>query len=189
MKGDLAASPALMRFVDHRNPEVRRIFVTTLAEFGNPASVMGMITLLAEQRDKGSARLVSQIAIVTGQNLVSRDDRLEYLRSWYSRNQGVSQGQWFLDACRDPDNNVSTSLRSDQLGKMAGTACVPELTRIMMDCEKDFLRSMACRMLRLSTQKDFGTVGPHTPDEARLEIADRYRFLLDSGRAASNTGK
>ncbi len=188
-KGDLAASPALQRFMDHRNPEVRREFIEALAEFGNPVSVPGLITLLAEDSEKGSARLISQIAIVTGQNLVLRNDRLRYLRSWYSRNRTISQAQWFLDALREPENNVRTSLRSDQLGKLLGTVCVPELTRIMMDCEKGFLQSMACRMLRVTTQKDFGTIGPQTPEERRQEIADRYRFLMDSDRAATHSGK
>jgi HEAT repeat protein len=180
-QGDLLASPVLRDCLEHKVPAVRRQVLLVLAEFQDPAALPGLIAMLADDHDR--LRVVALIAGITGQDLTARNDRLDFIRAWYTRNRVLPQQSWFLAALAEAD--IKTSLRPEQVGPGAGTAGVPELVRLMLEAQPAHLKSLAARLLRVTTGQDFGTVGPLIdPDQLRA-IADRYAFLADSAKAAA----
>ena len=105
------------------------------------------------------------------------------MRAWYSQNRNRTQGEWLLLVL--DEFGIRHSMRAEQLGPEAGTSAVPELTAVVLDAEPPWIRSLATRMLRVCTGRDFGNVSPLTPEAARLAICERYRALYEQDKAAS----
>ena len=180
-QGDLLASPALRIHLNHKDPAVRRQVVMMLAEFQEPAALSDLILMLNEDRER--LRIIALIAGIAGQDVTSRNDRVEHIRRWYLRNRAYPQATWFLNALRE--QNVATTLSPVQFGAGSGTASVPELVRIMLEVQQPYLRSLAARMLRLTTGEDYGVVGPLTDEDQRSAIAERYSVLIGAEKTAS----
>lgn len=180
-QGDLLASPALIPHLDDRNQEVRQQCAMLLGDFQHPAALPELLVMLTE--DEQRLRVISLIAGVTGQNVTDVNDRVGVLKAWLDLNRDRAQGDWFLQALAEA--GAGHSLRREQLMPMAGTAAVPELTRLVMELEQPWLRSLAGRMLRVATGEDYGVINPLATEAQRLAICDRYRFLHDSAQAAS----
>ena len=58
------------------------------------------------------------------------------------------------------------------------------LTDTQLQSLSSIARVMSAAVLRTVTGEDFGQVQPTTPLEAREAVADRYRVLYESARAA-----
>ena len=127
-------------------------------------------------------RIMAAIAGITGQNVTDRNDRLEHLSSWYADNRSKSQGDWLIAALNE--NGITHRLTPAELVPDAGVACIPELTRLIVDCEQPWLRSLAARLLRVATSEDQGTLPPLADEAQRLAYCERYRFLYEAARAS-----
>lgn len=180
-QGDLLASPALRPLLQSASPEVRHEAAMVLGQFGDPATLPILFDLLAE--DVQPLRVIACLIATTGLDVSERNERVAFLRDWYSRQAGRQQGDWLLDALRAHD--VANSLDPRVLGMGAGPSQVTELTRLLIEVEPDYLRPLIGRVLRVTTQEDFGLVSESMPESTLRSIAERYRFLVDSDKAAS----
>jgi HEAT repeat protein len=180
-QGDLLASPALEPHLSNRNAKIRRQVAFLLGEFQNPTALPELMSMLAD--DRGRLRVIAMIAGITGLDVTASNDRVAEIRGWYARNANRSQSEWFLQALAGLA--VRHSLKPDQFGPDVGTAAVPELTRLVLEAEQPYVRSLAARMLRVNTGEDYGAVGPLTTEAQRVAICERYRFLFDADKAAS----
>lgn len=181
--GELLAGPALRPQLSHPSPQVRRRVALLLAEFQDPTALPELIDAFSE--DSQRLRVASLLSAITGLDLIGAEDRMATLRNWYTRSRELPQYRWFLDGLER--NDVQTTLTAEMLRPESGVAAVPELTRLLVDCERPHLRALAGRMLRLTTGEDYGTVSSASTDAQRAAIAERYRFLYESGQAASGS--
>lgn len=179
--GDRLGAPALRPHLESANPQVRIETAYALAEFGDPAALPAMISMLDSSQDQ--LRVVALIAGITGVDVTERNDRVPFLRRWLRANEGRSQGEWLVAALAA--RNVPNTLDAAFLRPNAGTAQVNELTRLLVELNHPHLRPLVARVLRLTTGEDFGTVSMETDADTLYAIAERYRFLVDSGKAAS----
>jgi HEAT repeat protein len=180
-QGDLLASPALIPLLQHRSVEIRREAAMLLGDFQHPAALGELFEMLRE--DEARARLAAAIAGITGQDVTGDNRRVEYLREWYATHGGRSQGEWLLQALTD--YGVAHSLNRAQVQADAGVAAVPELTRLVLECEQPWLRSLAARILRVTTGEDHGALSALATEAQRSALCERYRLLYDASQAAS----
>jgi HEAT repeat protein len=178
--GDRIASPVLVPLLDARDAGVRSAAALQLGDFQHPAAFPELYLLL--QEDDSRIRIMAAIAGITGQNVTDRNDRLEHLSRWYADNRGRSQGEWLLAAL--DENGITHRLTALDLVPDAGVACVPELTRLILECEQPWLRSLSARLLRVATGQDQGTLPPLADEAQRLAYCERYRFLYEASRAS-----
>lgn len=176
--GDRIASPVLVPLLDARDSGVRSAAALQLGDFQHPAAFPELYLML--QEDDSRIRIMAAIAGITGQNVTDRNDRLEHLSSWFADSRGRSQGDWLLAALAE--NGITHRLESEQLQPGAGVACVPELTRLIVECEQPWLRSLSARLLRVATGEDQGTLPPLADEAQRLAYCERYRFMYEAAR-------
>ncbi len=178
--GDRIASPVLVPLLDARDTGVRSAAALQLGDFQHPAAFPELYLML--QEDDSRIRIMAAIAGITGQNVTDRNDRLEHLSRWYADNRGRSQGEWLLAAL--DESGITHRLTAGDLVADAGVSCVPELTRLIIECEQPWLRSLSARLLRVATGEDQGTLPPLADEAQRLAYCDRYRFLYEASRAS-----
>ncbi|MDA0933030.1 MAG: HEAT repeat domain-containing protein [Planctomycetota bacterium] len=178
--GDRIASPVLVPLLDARDEGVRSAAALQLGDFQHPAAFPELYLML--QEDDSRLRIMAAIAGITGQNVTDRNDRLEHLSSWYADNRSKSQGDWLIAALNE--NGITHRLTPAELVPEAGVACIPELTRLIVECEQPWLRSLAARLLRVATSEDQGTLPPLADEAQRLAYCERYRFLYEAARAS-----
>jgi hypothetical protein len=82
------------------------------------------------------------------------------------------------------ESGITHRLTAGDLVADAGVSCVPELTRLIIECEQPWLRSLSARLLRVATGEDQGTLPPLADEAQRLAYCDRYRFLYEASRAS-----
>ncbi len=179
--GDVLGSPALRPHLESDNASVRLEAARTLGEFGDPSALPILIEML--DTTEQPLPIVAVIASMTGIDVTERNDRVPFLRNWWRTHASTSQGQWLIEALAA--NKVSNTLNADLLGEGSGTAQVAELSRLLVEANPAYLRPLAARVLRVTTGEDYGLVTIATDDDSLRGIAERYRFLGDSDKAAS----
>ncbi|MCA8941737.1 MAG: HEAT repeat domain-containing protein, partial [Planctomycetes bacterium] len=179
--GDALGSPALRPHLESANPQVRLEAAYALAEFSDPAALPTLIALLDDSQDP--LRLIALITGICGVDVTERNDRVPFLRRWLRDNEKRSQGEWLVAAL--DSRGIVHGLDARSLGEGSGTSQVTELTRLLVELRLPQLRPLVGRMLRATTGEDFGLVTVTTDDATLRGIVERYRFLVDSDRAAS----
>jgi HEAT repeat protein len=180
--GGLRARPALRRQLTVlRDPRLVREVSLVLAEFQDPTAVPYLLDMLAEEQMAGRAAFL--LSAITGVDLTGVNDRAAFMRQWYAVNKDRAQAAWFLDGLRR--QNVATTLTVEQLQPHAGVAAVPELTRILTATDLPHLRVLTAALLRDTTQRDFGAVGPSTQPAEVAALADRYRYWAETDGGAT----
>ncbi len=174
--GSERARPALRRFLELRDPRLRREVVLALAEFQDPSIVPDLITLLEAPAE--SARVAVLLAGITGLDVPAANDRPAFVREWFRTQRTQPQGQWFLDALRKAE--VATTLTAESLREGAGLEAIPELARLLPRLKSPYLRVLCGALLRSVSGEEFGKVTVRTELIELQAIADRYLFHVEA---------
>ena len=180
MGGTLAVPALRAQLLVTQEPAVRDELVLLLGAYQDAASVPDLMDLL--RHPKLGTAAAGQLAAATGVDLLSADDRVGVIESWYRRHRDQPQWQWLLDALAAAEE--ATTLRPGQFAPSAGLAAVPELARLLVESRTPRLRVLSAAVLRTVTGEDYGVVAPDTPADVRETIAARYRLLAETARAA-----
>ena len=179
--GDLLATPPLRELLVRSEAGKRRNIALLLAEFQDRAALEDLVQMLD---GPGAYRAVTMIATITGYDAVDRPDRRELIRSWLQRHGRRSQADWLFVALAA--YNVQHTLDIDRVVPgNTSPANVRELARLVVDANPPFLRCLAGKILRESTQQDLGTIVLSMNEEERRAVASRYTVLVDDGAPAA----
>ena len=92
-----------------------------------------------------------------------------------------------------PLGDATAVLRRERIRELAawlrderGYTLLSSVTAVdYLEVEPRYLRSLVARVLRITTGEDFGLVTVQTEEPKLRAIAERYRFLADSDKAAT----
>ncbi|HEB54214.1 MAG TPA: HEAT repeat domain-containing protein [bacterium] len=175
-QGKELAVPALRRRIPLvQDAEIRAELVLLLGLWQDPQNVPELMDLL---RSPGEAATATQLLEgTTGVDLTNVDDRIVAIESWWRVHKNEPQSQWLLDALRAA--HVRTSLAAEDFATGARRRLVPELARLMVECQEPRLWVLSSAVLRTVVGKDQGIVTMQTPVDVREGLAARYRLLLE----------
>ncbi|MBX3462350.1 MAG: HEAT repeat domain-containing protein [Planctomycetes bacterium] len=180
MGGRLAVPALRAQLQIVQDQDVRDQLVLLLGSYQDAAAVPDLMDLL--RHPKLALVAAGLLSSTIGLDVVSANDRIGAVETWYRRNRTAPQWQWLLDGLRVAEE--ATTLRPEQFEPSAGLTAVPELARLLVEAQAPRHRVLAAAVLRTLTGEDFGVVAPDTPGEVREGIAARYRSLAESARAA-----
>jgi HEAT repeat protein len=163
-----------------QDERVRNDLVLMLGQYQDPANVPALMDLLRQPPSAASAAAL--LEGTTGVDLMNTSDRIGTIELWWRRNKQSQQWQWLLDGLAAA--KVGTKLQAEQFLPGAGTAPVAELARLLVELQEPRLFVLTSAVLRSVTGEDYGQVAFATPVEAREVIAQRYRRLVETARAA-----
>ncbi len=174
------AVPALRGELSIGSPAIRTQVVLLLGSYQDPRIVGDLVQLLRSGYDR--LVLETLIATTTGLRVDAVDDLASAVDRWWSRNRNLPQWSWLIEAL--DREGVVHSLSAEQFAAEAGLAPVPELARLMLECEAPRLRVLSFAVLCSVTGEEFGQVRPSTPAMELRDIAERYRLLYESRRTS-----
>ena len=178
--GSKLVVPALRDQLGTQNRAVRNQLILLLGGYQDPHAVPELIDLLKQQYQP--LVTVAMLAATTGLDVSLPEDLVGSIEGWYREHRNEPQWLWLIHGLDRA--GISHSLTPGRFAPGAGLSSVPELARIMVECELGRLRVLAAAVLRTVTGEEYGQVRPATPTQQLEDIAARYRVLYESSRAA-----
>lgn len=173
--------PALRQQLEiQKDTDVRARLVLLLGGYQDVRVIPDLIDLLHQPAYQADAAV--QFAGTTGFDLLGQQDRIGAAEIWWRKNRQNPQWQWLLDGLRAKE--VTTVLGPQDFAAGAGLQPVPELIRVLIECNQPHLCVLASAVLRTLTNEDFGVVTLTSSKEAREAIGARYRLFYEAQKTA-----
>jgi len=159
-RGDAAARPAVLDFLDNSNAEVRGAAIRALGALGGEGDVPRLTKMLGEAKCENDAvaaitRLHGEginVALCVAMKAATPDQRAKLLRLLVVRH-AIDCVPAMLDAAKDANAGVRVAAL-DALGQLAGPEIVAKLARLILDAKDVAAREEAERSLALIAQRD-----------------------------------